>query len=189
MALLFILLGALVVGAIVFGVAALVTGADQGLEPTDRNVSAVPLPSNRPLVESDFGALRFDTGLRGYRMAQVDAALRRAAYDIGYKEELIAVLEAEVDALRGDRREEADALQRARAAALSGEPAAEDAAPPVTDAVPVADAVPAVPAHESDAVAAAVADADSDAPEVEAAGVGGDSAEPTAVGGRPGEPA
>ena len=37
----------------------------------------------------------FDTGLRGYRMSQVDSALRRAAYDVGYKTELVAVLEAE----------------------------------------------------------------------------------------------
>ena len=42
-------------------------------------------------------------------MAQVDQALRRAAYDIGYKDELIGVLEAEVTALREGRTEDADA--------------------------------------------------------------------------------
>jgi DivIVA domain-containing protein len=182
---LFILLGALVVGAIVFGVAALMTGADQGLEPNDLNASAVPLPSNRPLAESDFGTLRFDTGLRGYRMAQVDAALRRAAYDIGYKEELIAVLEAEVDALRSDRREEADALQRARAAALSPDAEAPADEPPDTaDTEPPA----AKLSLEKDAIAAATADADSDAPGGDESKVD-EAAQPTAVGGRPGEPA
>jgi hypothetical protein len=44
-------------------------------------------------------------------MAQVDQALRRVAYDIGYKVELIGVLEAEVDALREGRTQEADGLR------------------------------------------------------------------------------
>jgi hypothetical protein len=50
-------------------------------------------------------------------MVQVDQALRRAAYDIGYKDELIGVLEAEVTALREGRTLDADALRRAREAA------------------------------------------------------------------------
>jgi hypothetical protein len=57
--------------------------------------------------------------MRGYRMNQVDVALRRAAYDIGYKQELIGVLEAETDALREGRTEDADKLRAARMAALS----------------------------------------------------------------------
>ena len=63
----------------------------------------LPLPSDRPLGEEDIVRTRFDTALRGYRMAQVDQALQRAAYDIGYKGELIGVLEAEVTALREGR--------------------------------------------------------------------------------------
>jgi DivIVA domain-containing protein len=118
MTLLYVLLGALVVGAVAFGVAVLITGSDPGLAPAEPDGSAVPLPTDRPLSERDFPALRFDTGLRGYRMGQVDAALRRAAYDIGYKEELVAVLEAEVAALRAGRTDEADGLRRARLAAL-----------------------------------------------------------------------
>jgi DivIVA domain-containing protein len=78
----------------------------------------VPLPGTRPLMEADVSAVRFDTGVRGYRMAQVDQALRRAAYDIGYKDELIGVLEAEVTALREGRTSDADTLRRAREAAL-----------------------------------------------------------------------
>jgi DivIVA domain-containing protein len=119
MTLVYVLLGALVVGAVAFGVAVLVTGADPGLAPAEPDGSAVPLPGNRPLAEPDFQAVRFDTGLRGYRMTQVDSALRRAAYDVGYKEELVAVLEAEVAALRGGRQGEADALREARLAALA----------------------------------------------------------------------
>jgi DivIVA domain-containing protein len=117
--LLLLTIGALVVGAIGFGIAVLISGSDPGLQPVEPDGRAVPLPVNRPLVESDFGAAKFDTAVRGYRMGQVDTALRRAAYDIGYKQELIGVLEAEVDALRDGRVEEADKLRSARQAALS----------------------------------------------------------------------
>jgi DivIVA domain-containing protein len=142
MTLVYVLLGALVVGAVAFGVAVLVTGADPGLTPAEPEGSSVPLPGDRPLGERDFQAIRFDTGLRGYRMSQVDSVLRRAAYDVGYKGELVAVLEAEVEALRAGRQDEADALRRARLVALGGngpdpasdaEPAASSAEPAVTD--------------------------------------------------------
>ncbi len=123
--LLLLVVGALAVGAIGFGIAALISGGDPGLEPVEPDGRAVPLPGSRPLGESDVAAVRFDTALRGYRMAQVDAALRRAAYDIGYKEELISVLEAEVAALREGRVEDADALRRAREAALRAASPAE----------------------------------------------------------------
>jgi DivIVA domain-containing protein len=146
MTLLYVLLGAFIVGAVAFGVAVLVTGADPGLAPAEPDGPSVPLPADRPLAERDFQAVRFDTGLRGYRMAQVDSVLRRAAYDVGYKEELVAVLEAEVAALRAGRLDEADTLQSARLAAL-GEPAAEVADATAGDAD---DGVPA--ADEDDAV-------------------------------------
>lgn len=117
-----LLLGALVVGAIVFGVAVLITGDEPGLDPAVPDGRVVPFPSTRPLSEDDVGALRFDTAIRGYRMAQVDAALRRAAYDLGYKSELIQVLEAEIRALREGRIADADAMRKARDAAAVGEP-------------------------------------------------------------------
>ncbi|WP_455709595.1 DivIVA domain-containing protein [Micromonospora chersina] len=133
---LLLLVVALVVAAVVFGVTVLVSGRDPGLTPAEPDGRAVPLPGSRPLDEADVAEVRFDTALRGYRMAQVDAALRRAAYDIGYKSELIGVLEAENAALREGRIEEADALRRARAeAAATG----ADADPPAT---PVADPPP-----------------------------------------------
>src|SRR5262249_14821388 len=116
--LLLLLVVALVIAAIGFGVVVLITGSDPGLASSEPDGRAVPLSSTRPLVEADLAALRFDTAVRGYRMSQVDAALRRAAYDIGYKEELIAVLVAEVDALRAGRLEDADAYRAAREAAL-----------------------------------------------------------------------
>jgi DivIVA domain-containing protein len=108
---------ALTVGAVVFGVTVLLTGGDSGLSPAEPDGRAVPLPGTRPLAESDVARVRFDVTTRGYRMAQVDQAMRRAAYDIGYKDELINVLEAEVDALRSGRFSDAEVLRRAREAA------------------------------------------------------------------------
>ncbi|MFD0787340.1 DivIVA domain-containing protein, partial [Micromonospora azadirachtae] len=111
---LLMLVVALTVAAVVFGVTALVTGRDPGLVPAEPGGRAVPLPGDRPLREADVEEIRFDTVLRGYQMAQVDRALRRAAYDIGYKSELIGVLEAEVAALREGRTADAETLRRAR---------------------------------------------------------------------------
>ncbi|WP_305784932.1 DivIVA domain-containing protein [Symbioplanes lichenis] len=120
---------ALVVAAIVFGVTVMVSGGDPGLTPVEPDGKALPLPVDRPLVEEDVTHSRFDMVFRGYRMAQVDQALQRAAYDIGYKNELIGVLEAEVTALREGRAADADTLRRAREA--SAAPAV--AAAPVID--------------------------------------------------------
>ncbi|WP_433389606.1 DivIVA domain-containing protein [Micromonospora sp. KLBMP9576] len=126
---------ALTVAAVVFGVTVLVSGRDPGLVPAEPDGRAVPLPGARPLRESDVGEVRFDTALRGYRMTQVDQALRRAAYDIGYKSELIGVLEAEVAALRAGRTADADALRQAREQAERTGP---EPSPPARGTVQVA---------------------------------------------------
>ncbi|MFC4020774.1 DivIVA domain-containing protein [Micromonospora sp. GCM10011542] len=127
--LLLLVVVALTVAAVVFGVTVLVTGQDPGLAPAEPDGRAVPLPGTRPLRESDVGEVRFDTALRGYRMAQVDQAMRRAAYDIGYKSELIGVLEAEVTALREGRTADAEALRRAREQAADATAPQEPATP------------------------------------------------------------
>jgi DivIVA domain-containing protein len=123
---------ALVAAALAWGIAVLLTGRDPGLEPVEPDGRAVPLPTARPLTESDLGVLRFDLAPRGYRMGQVDQALRRTAYDIGYKEELITVLEAEVAALREGRQEEAETLRQAREAAQRPRGAAPATTEPAT---------------------------------------------------------
>jgi DivIVA domain-containing protein len=131
---------AFVVAAIVFGVTVMVGGGDSGLTPVEPDGRSAPLPSDRPLGEEDVFRTRFDTAWRGYRMSQVDQALQRAAYDIGYKGELIGVLEAEVAALREGRTADADVLRRAREAAVAPPPAAppEDETPVIVlpDVVP-----------------------------------------------------
>ena len=119
---------ALVVAAIVFGVTVMVSGGDSGLTPVEPDGRALPLPSDRPLGEEDVVRTKFDTAFRGYRMSQVDQALQRAAYDIGYKTELIGVLEAEVTALREGRTADADVLRRAREAAVAPPPVDASAA-------------------------------------------------------------
>ena len=120
---------ALVVAAIVFGVTVMIGGGDNALTPVEPDGAAVPLPSDRPLGEDDVVRTKFDTAWRGYRMSQVDQALQRAAYDIGYKGELISVLEAEVVALREGRTADADVLRRAREAAIAPSEAAAKATP------------------------------------------------------------
>ena len=131
--LLLFLVVALVVAAIVFGVTVMVSGGDSGLTPVEPDGKAVPLPGDRPLAEDDIIQTKFDTAFRGYRMAQVDQALQRAAYDIGYKGELIGVLEAEVQALREGRTADADVLRRAREAAVAPPPVSEDPLAVVAD--------------------------------------------------------
>src|SRR3569623_1897043 len=117
--LLLFLVVAQVVAAIVFGVTEMVGGGDSALTPVE---TVGLLPSVRPLAEDDMLSRMFDTALRGYRMSQVDQALQRAAYDIGYKGELIGVLEAEVTALREGRTEVADTLRRASEASIATPP-------------------------------------------------------------------
>ncbi|MFG1838972.1 DivIVA domain-containing protein [Micromonospora sp. NPDC049175] len=164
--LLLLLVVALTVAAVIFGVTVLVSGRDPGLVPAEPDSQAVALPGTRPLRESDVGAVRFDTALRGYRMAQVDQAMRRAAYDIGYKSELIGVLEAEVTALREGRTDDADVLRDAREQSASRATTADAAQSTAT---------------ESDATEADVTESDaakSDATEAGAAPVGSTSAGP-----------
>jgi hypothetical protein len=122
MNILLLLVIAVTVGAVVFGVMTLVTGGDPGLRPAEPDTRAKPLPSDRPLVEGDIGRVTFDTAWRGYRMDQIDQTLRRLAYDVGYKSELIEVLQAEITALREGRVDDADTLASTRAAALASRP-------------------------------------------------------------------
>lgn len=140
-----VLVVVLVLAALVMGVVTLLYGDDPGLAPAEPDGRSRPLPTDRPLSETDMEAVRFDTAVRGYRMEQVDRALRRTAYDVGYKEEMITVLEAEVAALRDGRTEDAELLRKAR------ESARQAAARPESDDAELRDAQ----ADEADATAEA----------------------------------
>lgn len=158
-----VLVVAIVFGAVVFGVMTLVTGGDSGLRPADPDSRARPLPADRPLVEGDVSNVTFDLAWRGYRMAQVDQTLRRLAYDLGYKTELIQVLEAEILALRDGRLEDADTLAHARISALSQKdaPAGVDVVEPSVEgpiSARLSTSTPAVVAQDDDVVDAPAAD-------------------------------
>jgi DivIVA domain-containing protein len=124
---LLILVVVLVLAALVFGVVSLLSGSDPGLGAVEPDGRAVSLPNNRSLTETDLKTVRFDLGWRGYRMAQVDRVLRRTAYDVGYKDEMIAVLEAEVLALREGRSDDAELLRTARESAANPSTTADTA--------------------------------------------------------------
>jgi DivIVA domain-containing protein len=145
----------LVLVALAFGVMALLSGEDPGLAPAEPDGRSVPLPTSRPLAETDIEAVRFDTSLRGYRMEQVDRALRRAAYDVGYKDEMISVLEAEVDALRDGRTDEAEQLRQARESARRPAELVESGFPVVAQHDDVDDLDAVDTDADSDAVATA----------------------------------
>jgi len=132
---LLVLVVVLVVAALVYGVVALLAGDDPGLGAAEPDGRAEPLPNNRSLTELDLKTVKFDVAWRGYRMAQVDRVLRRTAYDVGYKDEMIAVLEAEVAALRDGRREDAELLRKARESAANPAPASAGPSIPVTTVV------------------------------------------------------
>jgi len=136
---LLVLVVVLVVAALVYGVVSLLAGDDPGLGAVEPDGRAEPLPNNRSLTELDLKTVKFDVGWRGYRMAQVDRVLRRTAYDVGYKDEMIAVLEAEVAALRDGRREDAELLRKARESAAN--PAPVLAVPPIPVTTVVEDEV------------------------------------------------
>ena len=57
------------------------------------------LGEDGPVTEGEVGSLRFDTGMRGYRTDQVDAALDRLAWEIGRRDERLAELERELEAV------------------------------------------------------------------------------------------
>jgi DivIVA domain-containing protein len=131
-----VLVVVLVIAGLVFGVISLLSGDDPGMSSVDPDGRARPLPNNRSLSEFDLKDVRFDTGLRGYRMSQVDRVLRRTAYDLGYKDEMIAVLEAEVIALREGRTEDAELLRKARESAAGPSPAPTDLTVSTDDRTP-----------------------------------------------------
>jgi DivIVA domain-containing protein len=103
-----IVVAALIVAGLVFGVVAFSTGRDAGL--TDAAPPGAPsdLPADRPLDADDLAAARFDTALRGYRMDQVDALLARAAHDVRELREYADGLEREL----GIERPEPDGSER-----------------------------------------------------------------------------
>jgi DivIVA domain-containing protein len=69
-----------VLGALVLiGIAMVLSLRGDTLEPEAADSPDLGIPAGRPLTSADVGRLRFRTGLRGYRMADVDAAFEQFA--------------------------------------------------------------------------------------------------------------
>lgn len=83
---------ALAVGAVLFGVAAVLTGRATGLAEMPPDRTPLPLPPDRLTDADDLRAVRFDLAFRGYRMDQVDAVLDRVAGDLTARDAEISKL-------------------------------------------------------------------------------------------------
>ncbi|MGH3506241.1 MAG: DivIVA domain-containing protein [Nocardioidaceae bacterium] len=100
-----------VVAVLVVGVAAvLVAGRDDEMADVYDDRPDVSLPAGRPMSAADLDGLRFSTGLRGYRMDEVDAFIARVKADL---------ISRETHELRPERAGDAEAAE------TSQEPAAE----------------------------------------------------------------
>jgi DivIVA domain-containing protein len=80
--------------AVVFGVAAFLTGRAEGMSYEPQDLASVGIPRDRAMTADDVSGLRFALALRGYRMSEVDDALDRLAAEIGARDEAIAQLRA-----------------------------------------------------------------------------------------------
>lgn len=83
----------LAVVLIVITTAAVLGRVDGSLAEPTSSLSHEPLP-DAPLTTTDLDELRFDTGLRGYRMGQVDRVVDRLRREITTLEQEVAVLRA-----------------------------------------------------------------------------------------------
>lgn len=81
---------------IAFSIVVWATGQDTLLD-TGPTGAPPGLGDGDPVSEAAVASVKFDTGLRGYRTDQVDAALHRLAWEIGRKDEQLAVLRAQLD--------------------------------------------------------------------------------------------
>ncbi|SDL53416.1 DivIVA domain-containing protein [Glycomyces sambucus] len=121
---------------IAFSIVVWATGRDTLLDLAPAGAPA-GLGEEEPVSEGSIGALKFDTGARGYRTDQVDAALNRLAWEIGRRDEQLAALRAELEP-GAEAEDKGEAEDRAEAEAEVLAAADEGVAPaggPVADAV------------------------------------------------------
>ena len=94
--------------AVLFLAAAVATRGGGELAEAPPDAADLALPDG-PLRSSDVEALRFPLAVRGYRMAEVDAALERLADELAARDRLLADLADLADlAERADRAEQAE---------------------------------------------------------------------------------
>ncbi|GAA2122161.1 DivIVA domain-containing protein [Glycomyces algeriensis] len=81
---------------IAFSIVVWATGRDTLLDTVGAG-APLGLGEGEAVDESAVASVRFDTGLRGYRTDQVDAALNRLAWEIGRRDELLAEMQSRLD--------------------------------------------------------------------------------------------
>ena len=94
----------IVVAVVLFAVAAVAVGRGGTLAEFAPDRPPLGLPDDRPLTADDVDGLRFPLAFRGYRMAEVDDVLDRLAAALRARDAEIAVLRAELTAVRDERR-------------------------------------------------------------------------------------
>lgn len=93
----------IVIAVVLFAAAVVATGRGGGIPEFPPDRPGLGLPDDRPLTAADLDGLRFSLAVRGYRMAEVDAALDRLADTLLARDAEIAALRAEMAAAAGER--------------------------------------------------------------------------------------
>jgi len=81
---------------IAFSIVVWATGRDTLLDTAGAGVP-LGLGEGEAVDEAAVASVRFDTGMRGYRTDQVDAALNRLAWEIGRRDEMLAEMQSRLD--------------------------------------------------------------------------------------------
>jgi DivIVA domain-containing protein len=81
---------------IAFSIVVWATGRDTLLDTAGAG-APLGLGEGEAVDETAVASVRFDTGLRGYRTDQVDAALNRLAWEIGRRDEMLAEMRSQLD--------------------------------------------------------------------------------------------
>jgi DivIVA domain-containing protein len=119
-----VVVGVLVVSGLLFLGSSVLLGRAETQPPAELDRSPVELPDDRPVDGDDIRALRMSVAFRGYRMNEVDWLLDQFAQTLDERDERIAGLRAELDALREARAGEL--AEKPRSVADSGIVAADE---------------------------------------------------------------
>jgi DivIVA domain-containing protein len=96
LAFVFVVVGVLIVGGLMFLGASLLLGRGETQPPAELDRSPVELPDDRPVTGEDVRALRISVTFRGYRMTEVDWLLDQFAQALDERDTEIAALRTRV---------------------------------------------------------------------------------------------